>query len=295
MKITDSFSLVLHANGNITVKGNSDFEKLNNKQLMTAYEAFSKISINDRPSVIESVLKAATNSCQEESVTDSFVSTMKKIQKFFKDFNFSPSFRFLNTLARSKNSVYVADYFKLMNSPYADEVEEKIKSPEFKELFSEIKKIPLTRSINQRFCLYYGPQGTGKTTKALEESKGSCIICNGSMLPADIMEDFVFNDGKATFQWSEFAHAMMDGRTIVLDEINLLPFETLRFLQGLVDNKSSFVYKGKEVTIKDGFKIIGTMNLVVNGSVFGLPEPLVDRCEQIQEFTLKPEFMLKAF
>lgn len=37
------------------------------------------------------------------------------------------------------------------------------------------------------------------------------------------------------------------------------------------------------------------MNLVVNGVSFGLPEPLVDRCEDIKEFTLTAEMLMNAF
>ena len=40
--------------------------------------------------------------------------------------------------------------------------------------------------------IYYGSAGTGKTTKAQKETAGRCMICNNSMLPADLMEDFIF-------------------------------------------------------------------------------------------------------
>lgn len=213
---------------------------------------------------------------------------------FFNDFNFTPSYRFLNTLVNLKNEAYIGNYFALMNSPYTDEVRAKVTSVEFQELEKKFFSMTPTKKINNRFSIYFGTQGTGKTTRALEETNNCCVICNSSMSPAEIMEDFVFDEGKPTFQWSEFARAMMEGRPITLDEINLLPFETLRFLQGLLDNKPSFMYKGREVRIKDGFRIIGTMNLVVNGCTFGLPEPLVDRCSEIREFKMMPDFLAGA-
>lgn len=46
------------------------------------------------------------------------------------------------------------------------------------------------------------------------------------------------------------------------------------------------MYKGVVVKIKEGFQIIGTMNLVVNGSVYSLPEPLIDRAEELKKFKL---------
>lgn len=213
---------------------------------------------------------------------------------FFNDFNFTPSFRFINTLVNLKNEAYIGNYFALMNSPYAEDVRAKVTSVEFQELEKKLFNMVPTKKINNRFSIYFGTQGTGKTTRALEETNNCCVICNSSMSPAEIMEDFVFDEGKPTFQWSEFARAMMEGRPITLDEINLLPFETLRFLQGLLDNKPSFMYKGREVRIKDGFRIIGTMNLVVNGCTFGLPEPLVDRCSEIREFKMMPDFLASA-
>jgi MoxR-like ATPase len=87
---------------------------------------------------------------------------------------------------------------------------------------------------------------------------------------------------------------MTEGKAIVLDEINLLPFDSLRFLQGVLDGKKEFSYKGHEVKIADGFCIIGTMNLVVNGATFNLPEPLVDRCMDIQKFSLSAGQLLGA-
>ena len=114
------------------------------------------------------------------------------------------------------------------------------------------------------------------------------------MLPQDLMEDFTFTDGKPTFQKSALWNAIDQGNTIVLDELNLLPLESLRFLQTLLDNKDVITYKGKQITIKSGFKIIGTMNLIVNGSKYPLPEPLVDRCENIEKFNMTADMLLSA-
>lgn len=303
MYITDNIQLVKKNNKNyvkiLTNKNaKNPFKDCTQDELKVIYEKLYNVTPKERFSllrgIIDEVKKDNDSTAKKPSIAD-FKKLMSKFIDFFVDVNFSPSIRFMNTLAQTYDPEYVSNYFAIMNSPYLEDIQSKIKSPEFKGLLSDMKEIPVTKKINNRFDLYYGSQGTGKTTTALRESDGRCIICNGSMVPSDLMEDFVFSDGKANFQWSEFARAMMNGYTITLDEINLLPFETLRFLQGLVDNKKSFVYKGKEVTIKEGFKIIGTMNLVVNGAVYNLPEPLVDRCSTIKKFTLSPEFLLSAF
>ena len=123
----------------------------------------------------------------------------------------------------------------------------------------------------------------------MEEADGGCIVCSSDMLPVDIMQNFGFADGKAEYSKSDLWKAMEDGKTIVLDEINMLPFETLRFLQGITDGKSAFDFKGNHIDIHPNFRIIGTMNLMVNGQSYVVPEPIVDRCAEIKEFTVNAE------
>ena len=236
---------------------------------------------------------------EEVSITvdDQLKRGLNNMINFFKEFNFAPSFRFVNTLARKgieEAKQYVLNYFYLMDSPYAEEVSHKIDSPEFNGILGDFFVREVTQAINKRFKVYYGAQGTGKTTQALEETANRGIVCNASMMPADLMEDFTFDDGKAVFHPSALAKAMEMGEPITLDEINLLPFDSLRFLQGIFDGKSEFLYKGNTIHIADGFKVIGTMNLAINGAVYGLPAPLVDRCEDIESFELTADSLMNA-
>ena len=226
---------------------------------------------------------------------------IQHLMDFFTEFSFTPSFRFTNTFAfmacQSKKAAveYVNNYFALMDSSYVKEVVEKVKSAEFKQIVDDIAQYGTPAShINNRFKVYFGPAGTGKTTIAQEESENRCIVCNSSMLPSDLMEDFVFVDGNPDFNPSLLWNCMEEGKTIVLDEINLLPFDSLRFLQGIVDGKTEFYYKNRPVHIHEGFQIIGTMNLSLGGMVYGLPEPLVDRCYSAKEFTLSAKQLAKA-
>ena len=227
--------------------------------------------------------------------------TLQKMIDFFSEFDFEPNFRFVNTFARIaycsddiEVKSYVKNYFKLTDSPYVDSIVEKMKSVEFDQIRRDFKEYKPSHDVNTRFRLYYGSAGTGKTTAAMRESAGRCMVCHSAMLPSDLMEDFKFEDGKATFKPSALQNAIINGETIVLDEINLLPFESLRFLQSILDGKKQFLYKGHEINIADGFKIIGTMNLTVNGTTYALPEPLVDRCEYIKEYKLNAENLLGA-
>ena len=219
---------------------------------------------------------------------------MNKLIHFFSEFGYAPSIRFVNTLIRSeKPAEYVMNYFTIQDHAYSKEIADKIKSPEWKSIIDTLKATKTEKSINTRMKLYYGAPGSGKTTKALSESN-KCIVCSSDMLPADLMQNFAFSDGKAEFQKSDLWNAMENGETIVLDEINMLPFESLRFLQGITDGKDTLNYKGFEINIKEGFNVIGTMNLTVNGQMLSIPEPLVDRCSEIKEFTLNADTLMNA-
>lgn len=217
-----------------------------------------------------------------------------KLVDFFSEFNFSPSFRFTNTLAMVAKPVeYVHNYFAIQDHQYVSEISEKIKSMEFKDILKTLRDGVPSKKINSRMKIYYGAPGTGKTTKA-EMEADAMIVCTSDMLPKDLMQVFNFEDGKATFKRSRLWEAMENGEVIVLDEINMLPFETLRFLQGFTDGKTEFNFNGETVHIKDGFSIIGTMNLNVGGAVLSIPEPLVDRCYDIVEFTLNGSALVDA-
>lgn len=234
----------------------------------------------------------STLSCSVEQMNEH---TISNLINFFSEFNFEPNFRFLNTLCHYEDKVgYITRYFKLVNSPYTNAVIDKMTSPEFKSILKGLNNFAPKAWVNTRFKLYYGSQGTGKTTIALEETENRCMVCHNAMLPSDLMEDFKFDDGKAGFHPSALYKAMEEGQSITLDEINLLPFESLRFLQSILDGKKEFIYKGTTVHIKDGFQIIGTMNLVVNGFTYGLPEPLVDRCSETREFKLSAKDLLST-
>ena len=268
------------------------------KEIMTVYK--SKTLTDDEKFEKLLDLKKRVYPVNQETSDESTLNpkdVILEIMSFFNEFKFTPNFRFINTLAflevnRAKE--FVLNYFKLIDSVYTENVEFKVEQPQFSTMIEKLYALDRpSKRINKRFKLYYGSQGTGKTTKAAKECD-DVMVCHSAILPQDIMEDFDFVDGKAIFKPSKFQMAMREGKKICMDEINLLPYDSLRFLQSVLDGKESFVYKGEEIKIADGFQVIGTMNLVVNGVVFSLPEPLIDRAADLVEFKLTADDLVNA-
>lgn len=242
--------------------------------------------------------------------TGSLSETCKRVVEFFKDVpGFQVGIRFLNTLGlrvkeggRDAAIQYVNGYFSLQGK--RDEAElitakmgsKKQGTPEWDAIEAGLYQQLISEQINKRLKIYFGAQGTGKTTQAMSEldDLSNIIVCNAAMDSNDMLFDFDFDaDGKPTFKPGKLYRACEEGKVILLDEINLLNDEVLRFLQGITDNKSVFSSKGHEIHVKDGFMIIGTMNLTVNGQIFPLPEPLVDRALDLKEFVMDAS-MLEA-
>lgn len=268
------------------------------KELMNEYNSAKQNgeAFNFTKSIGNAKYAAINNIFDKNALKDAF----SKLIKFFSEFQFAPSLRFVNTLmhkcaiSQNEGIEYIANYFNLNTSPYKDSVVEKMESAEFKQIIGQLSMIEPSRHINTRLKTYYGAPGAGKTYTALKESEGRVVLCHSGMLPGDILEDFSFTDGKPGFHKSIFCKCMEEGKTITMDEFNLLPWETIRFLQGILDDKESFTYKGETIHIKEGFNVIGTMNLIQNGSAFGLSEALTDRCSDIKEFVLSADDLMRV-
>lgn len=310
-----NFKVQIQKTGTIWSTHNGTWEIVTHPVVQTQLTSLAKIYRSKRytetqkeiayDNAMRIIRQVETQGTDDVKLTDELIQkskiAMQKLIAFFSEFSFDPNFRFVNTLCRysiqqghDTAKEYVRNYFNLVDHQYASSIIEKMKSEEFEDTLILIDELICTKQINKRFKVYYGSQGTGKTTKAMQETDNYCMVCHSAMLPADLMEDFKFIDGNPSFTPSALQIAMTNGIKIVLDEINLLPFESLRFLQSVLDGKTEFKYKGKTVCIKEGFQIIGTMNLTVNGCTFALPEPLVDRACELRKYTLTADALIGA-
>lgn len=225
------------------------------------------------------------------------VECRKRFVGFFKDADMTISRRLYDTVMRTAMKTglfgakqYIVGYLECIDHPMKDIIIPKLDSDEFKTaLFDLISTFGVKdEPINKRFKIYYGEPSGGKTYQAISELKNKeyVIPCSSDITPDALMRDFSFNNGQPVFNQTLLAMAAHQGDTIVAEELRLLPQVTLCFLQNMLDNKDFFWYDNKKFYIHPDFKIIGTMNLVVNGHINPLPEALVDRAYEIKRFDI---------
>ena len=214
----------------------------------------------------------------------------KRIMTFCKDFVFKPDPRLLNTMrhcsSKDEATELLINSMELDGFPTEDieEARNKTRSPEWGDIYKSLMACPLTHAkVNQRLAIYYGPAGTGKTTKAIEDNPDATrIVASPTQDPSELFTRNVVNDhGGVDVVLTEIGKAMTDGKPIIIDELNLYQMCVLTRLQGITDGGKKLTDNGVEIEIADGFKIIATMNLETNMGKTPLPDPLVSRAGEI--------------
>lgn len=214
----------------------------------------------------------------------------QKVKTFCKDFEFDPDPRLINSLRHcgtaEEAGVMVVDSMELIGMPeeILQRAAPKFQSAEWRGIFADMRKCPTSHGkINQRLAIYYGPAGTGKTTKAIADNPDADrIIASPTQDPSELFTRNVVNEhGGVDLVLTELGKAMVDGKPIIIDELNLYQSCVLTRLQGVTDGGEKLVDNGREIVIKDGFKIIATMNLETNYGKTPLPNPLVSRAGEI--------------
>lgn len=212
-----------------------------------------------------------------------------KIVTFSKDFAFKPNPRFMDTLIDVEDiDNFFIDTMNLTGYPedLLSKARDKFESTEWKEIKTELSNIVRKHEkINKRLAIYYGSAGTGKTTTALKEYPSAVkIVGSASQDPDDVFTRF--DPASKDYVLTEIGNAMVNGLPIIIDEGNLYNQVVWQRLQGCLDNSEKVSDRNRELTIKNGFKVIVTMNLETNLGKTPLPSPVVSRAMEIRNYDL---------
>ena len=233
---------------------------------------------------------------EKEELMSQMTSTYKDFLKFFSETSFKPSIRMIDTLSRlnlKSGQNYIKWFMELINHPDREVIVPKLKSDEWKNIHSQMldiyKKVGESIDpINSRLEIVYGPNGTGKTYDVIKEYQEKypdigVMACSSSMSSAeDLLQVFDFDEGgKPVFKDSPLTEAIKKDQPVILEEARLMQQSAMAFLQSLLDCKDYVDTCRGRLYIGSNFKVIMTMNLEVNGVVYELPEPIVDRAQVI--------------
>ena len=233
---------------------------------------------------------------EKEELMEQMTSTYKDFLKFFSETSFKPSIRMIDTLSRlnlKSGQNYIGWFMELINHPDREVIAPKLKSDEWKNIHSQMldiyKKVGKSIDpINTRLEIVYGPNGTGKTYDVIKEYQEKypdigVMACSSSMSSAeDLLQVFDFDEGgKPVFKDSPLTEAIKKDQPVILEEARLMQQSAMAFLQSLLDCKDYVDTCRGRLYIGPNFKVIMTMNLEVNGVVYELPEPIVDRAQVI--------------
>lgn len=235
---------------------------------------------------------------EKEELMEQMTSTYKDFLKFFSETSFKPSIRMIDTLSRlnlKSGQNYIKWFMELINHPDREVIVPKLKSDEWKNIHSQMldiyKKVGESiNPINSRLEIVYGPNGTGKTYDVIKEYQEKypdigVMACSSSMSSAeDLLQVFDFDEGgKPVFKDSPLTEAIKKDQPVILEEARLMQQSAMAFLQSLLDCKDYVDTCRGRLYIGSNFKVIMTMNLEVNGVVYELPEPIVDRAQVINK------------
>lgn len=179
------------------------------------------------------------------------------------------SFYNATTLQDAKSVFY--DYALVIGAPVEilEQIEGKTDSLEFSEIWNDLQSLKkdnkqvIPHKINKRLVVYFGAGGTGKTTRAtMENPSARVIVASATQDPSTLFGEFDMTT--KSFKPSAIAEAMQNGETIIIDEFMLYSDEVLERFQAITDEKQKVFdnFLKQDITVKDGFKIIATMNLL---------------------------------
>lgn len=163
-------------------------------------------------------------------------------------------------------------YIKLLGAPASiqENFKAQFKNQEFNTIYEDLQKLQAwtkeenfnLKYINERFLIYAGGAGTGKTYKATHENpKADVIIATADFSPSELLTKI--NPVKMCYELTALGKAMQEGKIIIIDEFNDYNRATINALKTILDASVVRVHDSNsnlDIDIKEGFKIIATMN-----------------------------------
>lgn len=163
-------------------------------------------------------------------------------------------------------------YIKLLGAPASiqENFKAQFKNQEFNTIYEDLQKLQAwtkeenfnLKYINERFLIYAGGAGTGKTYKATHENpKADVIIATADFSPSELLTKI--NPIKMCYELTALGKAMQEGKIIIIDEFNDYNRATINALKTILDCSVVRVHDSNsnlDIDIKEGFKIIATMN-----------------------------------
>lgn len=121
-------------------------------------------------------------------------------------------------------------------------------------------------------CLYYGPSGTGKTTKILCVAgalglPSMKMVGSRSIDESSLFGKYVLRNGETVFEYGPLALMMKYGGMFVFDEINMVDSDIISSLNDVLDGtKQKILDNGEIIHAHKNFRFAESMNIGYAGT-----------------------------
>lgn len=121
-------------------------------------------------------------------------------------------------------------------------------------------------------CLYYGPSGTGKTTKILSVAGAlglptMKIVGSRSLDEATLFGKYVLRNGETVFEYGPMTLMMKYGGMFVFDEINMVDSDIISSLNDVLDGtRQKILDNGEIIHAHRNFRFAESMNIGYAGT-----------------------------
>ena len=121
-------------------------------------------------------------------------------------------------------------------------------------------------------CLYYGPSGTGKTTKILAVAgalglPSMKMVGSRSIDEASLFGKYVLRNGETVFEYGPLSLMMKYGGMFIFDEINMVDSDIISSLNDVLDGtKQKILDNGEIIRAHPHFRFAESMNIGYAGT-----------------------------